>query len=84
MLELRPNCECCDKDLPPEASDAMICSFECTFCKNCKDTLLKGTCPNCGGNLVTRPIRPANKLINNPASIKRVFNPEHKLKLSRS
>jgi uncharacterized protein len=82
MLELRPSCECCDKDLPPEATDAMMCSFECTFCKNCTDTLLKGTCPNCGGNLVTRPIRPANKLIKNPASSKRVFNPE--LKLSRS
>ena len=75
MLELRPNCECCDKDLPPAALDAMICSFECTFCANCAQTTLKGTCPNCGGTLVPRPIRPASKLANNPPSAKRVLNP---------
>jgi hypothetical protein len=50
MLELRPGCECCDKDLPPEAADAMICTFECTFCRDCVDTRLGGRCPNCGGN----------------------------------
>jgi uncharacterized protein len=49
MLELRPSCECCNKNLPPDALDAMICSFECTFCAECVDTKLKGTCPNCGG-----------------------------------
>jgi hypothetical protein len=59
MLELRPNCECCGKDLPPAATDAMICTFECTFCCDCVDTRLKGMCPNCGGNFAPRPIRPA-------------------------
>lgn len=74
MLELRPNCECCDKDLPPSAEDAMICTFECTFCRSCVDTVLKGVCPNCGGNFAARPIRPANKLIRNPPSYKRVLS----------
>jgi hypothetical protein len=72
MLELRPNCECCDRDLPPNAVDARICSFECTFCATCADTKFNGTCPNCGGNLVARPLRPTIKLINNPASTKRL------------
>ena len=63
MLELRPNCECCDKDLPPEAGDAMICTFECTFCADCVANILHDVCPNCGGNLVARPIRPADKLV---------------------
>ena len=62
MLALRPNCECCDRDLPPESRDAMMCSFECTFCKACAEGVLKGRCPNCGGELVRRPIRPADKL----------------------
>jgi uncharacterized protein len=82
MLELRPNCECCNKDLPPKASDALMCSFECTFCQACAETILHGVCPNCGGNLVSRPIRPVNKLVKNPASTKRVFKPEHKLEHS--
>ena len=76
MLALRPNCECCDRDLPPEAPDALICSFECTFCADCAATKLGGICPNCGGELVRRPVRPAAKLINNPASITRVLKPE--------
>lgn len=76
MLELRPNCECCDKDLPPDSAEAMICSFECTFCADCVDNVLKGGCPNCSGNLVARPIRPAAKLVNNPASTKRVLKAE--------
>jgi uncharacterized protein len=76
MLELRPNCECCDKDLLPDAADAMICSFECTFCRACVETRLGGACPNCGGNLVPRPIRPASKLAANPPSAQRVFNPD--------
>lgn len=76
MLELRPNCECCDKDLPPDSTEAMICSFECTFCADCVDHVLKGVCPNCSGNLVVRPIRPAAKLVNNPASTKRVLKAE--------
>lgn len=75
MLELRPSCECCDKDLPPGASDAVICSFECTFCADCAQDRLGGQCPNCGGNFAPRPIRPAHKLANNPPSAIRVFKP---------
>jgi hypothetical protein len=71
MLQLRPNCENCDIDLPPE-SDARICSFECTFCASCTDGELKGVCPNCGGELVRRPIRPAAALERYPASTERV------------
>jgi uncharacterized protein len=73
MLELRPNCEYCDKDLPPESQEAYICTFECTFCHTCAANTLDFTCPNCHGNLVQRPIRPANALINNPASTKRIL-----------
>ena len=73
MLELRPNCECCDRDLPPESADALICSFECTFCRECATTVLSGRCPNCGGELVSRPRRPAAKLAANPPSTKRVL-----------
>lgn len=74
MLELRPNCECCDVDLPPDA-DARICSFECTFCARCTDDVLRGTCPNCGGELVARPKRPVEKLAKYPASTVRVHKP---------
>ncbi|MFS2113620.1 DUF1272 domain-containing protein [Herbaspirillum frisingense] len=73
MLELRPGCECCDKELPPESTDARICSFECTFCNDCATDILKGKCPNCGGELVARPRRPSEKLANNPATTERVF-----------
>jgi hypothetical protein len=75
MLQLRPNCERCNRDLPPAAVDARICSFECTFCADCADTRLQGICPNCGGELVRRPIRPAGKLLSSPASTERVFKP---------
>lgn len=75
MLELRPNCECCDRDLPPDAT-AYICSFECTWCATCAGEVLKGVCPNCGGELVRRPVRPAGKLANNPPSTKRVLRAE--------
>ena len=76
MLELRPNCECCDCDLPPESAQARICSFECTFCANCADERLTGHCPNCGGELLPRPRRPAQKLAKNPASTQRIHNPQ--------
>ncbi|TIP63797.1 DUF1272 domain-containing protein [Mesorhizobium sp.] len=76
MLELRPNCECCNKDLPPEATDALICTFECTFCAECADRVLGGVCPNCGGNFSARPIRPAAMLNKYPASTKRVLKAE--------
>ncbi len=74
MLELRPNCECCDRDLAPDAADAMICSFECTFCAACARDVLQGRCPNCGGELVRRPVRPAAALARHPASTARVLH----------
>ena len=58
MLELRPNCEYCDKDLPPDSTEARICSYECTFCADCVDEVLHDVCPNCGGRFAPRPIRP--------------------------
>jgi uncharacterized protein len=76
MLLLKPSCECCDVDLPPDSRDAMICSFECTFCRNCVECVLQGRCPNCGGEFVRRPIRPAAELALNPPSRKRYFKPE--------
>jgi hypothetical protein len=59
MLELRPNCEHCNKPLPPASLDARICSYECTFCADCVETVLGNVCPNCGGAFVPRPIRPS-------------------------
>lgn len=76
MLQLRPNCECCNRDLPPDSTEARICSFECTFCTDCATNRLGNRCPNCGGELVRRPIRPADKLANNPPSATRVFKPQ--------
>ena len=76
MLILKPGCECCDQDLPPDSAEARICTFECTFCAVCADLRLNGICPNCGGNLVARPIRPADKLAIFPASTERVFKPD--------
>lgn len=58
MLELRPNCEFCDKDLPPDCTDARICTYECTFCAHCVETVLHNVCPNCGGGFCQRPVRP--------------------------
>jgi uncharacterized protein len=75
MLQLRPTCECCDTALPPSARDARICSFECTFCERCATSRLAGVCPNCGGELVPRPVRPAAKLEKYPPSTERVFKP---------
>ena|SRR5690242_13234185 len=80
MLELRPTCEHCDKPLPPDSTDAMICSYECTFCRDCV-ARLHDVCPNCGGGFVPRPIRPAREwrsgvfLGRQPAGDKRVFKP---------
>ncbi len=77
MLALRPNCECCGRDLPPDSRDALICSFECTWCVDCAGTRLPGgLCPNCGGELVRRPIRPAAKLGKFPAATERIHRPE--------
>ena len=78
MLELRPNCELCDADLPPDSIDARICSYECTFCAECVDGVLKNVCPNCGGGFSPRPIRPGIErragvgLAHQPASTTRV------------
>lgn len=58
MLELRPTCEHCNKSLPPDSPEAMICSYECTFCKSCVDDILQNVCPNCGGEFCRRPVRP--------------------------
>jgi len=71
MLELRCHCECCGKDLPPDAIDALICSFECTFCAQCARDRLHGVCPNCGGTFAPRPIRPVALLAKYPASTTR-------------
>jgi len=77
MLLLKPNCECCDKDLPAASNQALICSFECTFCRDCVENVLGGVCPNCGGGFETRPVRPEARLAQFPASSERVFNPKH-------
>jgi len=83
MLELRPNCELCDCDLPPESAEARICSYECTYCANCVDTVLHNVCPKCGGGFVPRPIRPRKSwradrnlgLGHHPPGTKRVYTP---------
>jgi hypothetical protein len=76
VLELRPSCECCDRDLPPDSPEARICTYECTFCADCVEHRLGGVCPNCGGNFEPRPIRPAARLLRDPASTLRVHAPE--------
>ncbi|WP_129776184.1 DUF1272 domain-containing protein [Peristeroidobacter soli] len=73
MLQLRPNCECCNVDLPPDSTSALICTFECAFCADCAGQRLEGMCPNCGGELVRRPRRPADKLAKYPASTERII-----------
>jgi len=62
MLALKPSCEHCNRALPPNSTEAMICSFECTFCRDCVDNVLENVCPNCGGGFVPRPIRPSQNL----------------------
>lgn len=75
MLELRPSCENCDKDLPADATDAWICTFECTFCSACVTDVLHNLCPNCGGEFTRRPRRPPDKLEKHPASTRRIYKP---------
>lgn len=75
MLEIRPTCENCNKILANESGDAMICSFECTFCEHCATNLLKNVCPNCGGGLERRPTRPSHTLAKNPPTTKITFKP---------
>jgi len=75
MLQMRPGCECCDRDLPPDSPDARICTFECTFCADCATNVLHGACPNCGGEFTPRPRRPASKLAKFPAQTERIHKP---------
>jgi len=75
MLQMRPCCECCGRDLAPSATDALICSFECTFCSDCDARILHGRCPNCGGTLSARPTRSAEALTRHPASSERIVKP---------
>ena len=75
MLEIRPTCEHCNKSLPHDSSEAMICTFECTYCKECVENVLQHVCPNCGGGFEKRPIRPKNLLKKYPTSIQTVHKP---------
>ncbi len=81
MLELRPSCENCNKALPPDALEARICSYECTFCADCVDNILLNVCPNCGGGFTQRPVRPArnwrrnNFLGSDPAGVTVKYRP---------
>lgn len=75
MLEIRPTCEHCNKKLAFDSSEAMICTFECTFCSHCVEKHLKKVCPNCGGNFSSRPIRPSKLLEKYPVSKKIVHKP---------
>lgn len=81
MLELRPICEHCATELPAASAEAMICAYECTFCRTCVDEVLGNVCPNCAGGFVPRPIRPAQPwrdgvtLANFPATHDRVHKP---------
>lgn len=75
MLQMRPNCECCDTELPPGSGRALICSFECTFCAACALQRLDYQCPNCGGDLVRRPRRVGAALQRHPASTERIVKP---------
>ncbi len=75
MLELRPSCENCQKALPVDSMEAMICTFECTFCTECVENILHNVCPNCGGGFEKRPVRPMNQVAKYPASTKEVFKP---------
>ncbi|CAM1370363.1 DUF1272 domain-containing protein [Tenacibaculum xiamenense] len=76
MLEIRPNCEHCGQDLPYDSTEAMICSFECTYCKTCALEVFNNVCPSCNGNFVERPIRPKKHLKSNPASSVKVYAPK--------
>jgi hypothetical protein len=87
VLELRPNCELCDRDLPPDSAAARICSYECTFCADCVRDVLADVCPNCGGGFAPRPIRPRRAhrdgvgLVNDPAGTRRRHTPYSRVEL---
>jgi hypothetical protein len=84
MLEIRPNCEHCNTDLPNTATDAMICSFECTYCKTCALEVFENVCPTCAGNFVERPIRPSKMIEKYPASTNRIFKSKDLNKIKNS
>ena len=89
MLELRPNCELCDRDLPPQSAAARICTYECTFCADCVDVILHNVCPNCGGGFVPRPLRPRGEhrpgtgLGHHPASTRRHLTSRERSEIDR-
>ena len=80
---MRPNCECCDRNLSPSAHDVWICSFECTWCDDCRAGFAEHRCPNCGGVLTARPPRAPEKLLSAPASTARILNPDCLAALSK-
>ncbi|MEX0291671.1 MAG: DUF1272 domain-containing protein [Flavobacteriaceae bacterium] len=82
MLEIRPNCEHCNKDLPNTSDEAMICSFECTYCAQCALELFQNVCPSCGGNFEKRPVRPPRLTKKYPPSSKRIHDPKDLEKLA--
>ncbi len=75
MLEIRQWCENCGKSLPNDSNEAMICTFECTFCVQCVEDILENVCPNCGGGFEKRPTRPNSQLSKYPISNDKVFKP---------
>lgn len=83
MLEIRPNCENCGKLLPNESEEAMVCTFECTFCADCVTNILHNVCPNCGGGLEKRPTRPTARLEKYPVSNITVLHPIDKEKFKK-
>ena len=83
MLEIRPCCEHCGKDLPNTSTEVMICSFECTYCQDCALGLFENVCPSCGGNFEKRPIRPSKMIKKYPASTKGVFLPKNLIEAGR-
>lgn len=83
MLEIRPNCEHCGKDLPNTSTEAMICSFECTYCRECALEIFENVCPSCAGNFVERPIRPSKMIEKYPASEKKVLDAKNLTKANR-
>lgn len=87
MLDIRPTCENCNKSLPFDSQEAMICTFECTFCKDCVENILQHVCPNCGGGFEKRPLRPTALLKKHPVSTKVIHKPvdieKHKERIKR-
>ena len=76
MLEIRPCCEHCGKDLPGNSTEAMICTFECTYCAECATAIFENVCPNCGGNFEKRSIRPGRYNDKYPTKTERLHKPK--------